>query len=187
MVLVLVLVVAVVMDVVDVVVRRRVRLASSDLFFPLGRRKFVNRFKEATVGSNRYLLLLLLFDLEDEDGWRHSNKSSSRPSSLGSSSSTQTHSWPSRQSHISSQHWMKSLGIKDKDGAFDGSRLSDGSAVGSTDGKSLRAALAGTQGFKAVTGEITYSRPGGVPMKGVSIIRVHDGKYKVEEVWFPKQ
>ena len=59
--------------------------------------------------------------------------------------------------------------------------------TGSTDGKSLRAALAGTQGFKAVTGEITYSRPGGVPMKGVSIIRVHDGKYKVEEVWFPKQ
>ena len=27
----------------------------------------------------------------------------------------------------------------------------------------------------------------GVPMKGVSIIGVHDGKYKVEEVWFPKQ
>jgi branched-chain amino acid transport system substrate-binding protein len=59
--------------------------------------------------------------------------------------------------------------------------------AGATDGKALRAALAGTQGFKAVTGEITYSRPSGVPMKGVSIISVHDGKYKVEEVWFPKQ
>ena len=59
--------------------------------------------------------------------------------------------------------------------------------AGTTDGKALRAALAGTQGFKAVTGEITYSRPSGVPMKGVSIISVHDGKYKVEEVWFPKQ
>ena len=59
--------------------------------------------------------------------------------------------------------------------------------AGTTDGKELRAALAGTQGFKAVTGEITYSRPSGVPMKGVSIISVHDGKYKVEEVWFPKQ
>jgi len=59
--------------------------------------------------------------------------------------------------------------------------------AGTTDGKALRAALAGTQGFKAVTGEITYSRPSGVPMKGVSIISVHDGKYKVEEVWFPKE
>ena len=59
--------------------------------------------------------------------------------------------------------------------------------AGSTDGKALRDALAGTKGFKAVTGEITYSRPSGVPMKGVSIISVHDGKYKVEEVWFPKQ
>ena len=59
--------------------------------------------------------------------------------------------------------------------------------AGSTEGKALRDALAGTKGFKAVTGEITYSRPSGVPMKGVSIISVHDGKYKVEEVWFPKQ
>jgi len=59
--------------------------------------------------------------------------------------------------------------------------------AGSTDGKALQEALAATKGFKAVTGEITYSRPTGVPMKGVSIISVHDGKYKVEEVWFPKQ
>ena len=59
--------------------------------------------------------------------------------------------------------------------------------AGSTDGKALREALAATKGFKAVTGEITYSRPTGVPMKGVSIISVHNGKYKVEEVWFPQQ
>ena len=59
--------------------------------------------------------------------------------------------------------------------------------AGSTDGKALRAALADTKGFKAVTGEITYSRPSGVPMKGVSIISVHNGQYKVEEVWFPQQ
>ncbi len=58
--------------------------------------------------------------------------------------------------------------------------------AGSTDGKALRTALAKTRGFKAVTGEITYSRPTGVPMKGVSIISVHNGTYKVEEVWFPK-
>jgi branched-chain amino acid transport system substrate-binding protein len=59
--------------------------------------------------------------------------------------------------------------------------------AGTTDGAALSAALAKTKGFKAVTGEITYSRPSGVPMKGVSIISVHGGKYKVEEVWFPKQ
>lgn len=58
--------------------------------------------------------------------------------------------------------------------------------AGSVEGKALRDALAATKGFKAVTGEITYSRPSGVPMKGVSIISVHSGKYKVEEVWFPK-
>jgi branched-chain amino acid transport system substrate-binding protein len=58
--------------------------------------------------------------------------------------------------------------------------------AGSTEGKALRDALAATRGYKAVTGEISYTRPSGVPMKGVSIISVHDGKYKVEEVWFPK-
>jgi branched-chain amino acid transport system substrate-binding protein len=59
--------------------------------------------------------------------------------------------------------------------------------AGTTEGKALREALAGTKGFKAVTGEISYTRPTGVPMKGVSIISVHSGKYKVEEIWFPKQ
>jgi len=57
--------------------------------------------------------------------------------------------------------------------------------AGTTEGKALRIALAGTMGFKAVTGEISYTRPSGVPMKGVSIISVHNGKYKVEEIWFP--
>jgi branched-chain amino acid transport system substrate-binding protein len=56
-----------------------------------------------------------------------------------------------------------------------------------TESKALREALAGTKGFKAVTGEISYTRPSGVPLKGVSIISVHNGKYKVEEIWFPKQ
>jgi branched-chain amino acid transport system substrate-binding protein len=58
--------------------------------------------------------------------------------------------------------------------------------AGTTEGKALRVALASTMGFKAVTGEISYTRPSGVPMKGVSIISVHNGKYKVEEIWFPK-
>jgi branched-chain amino acid transport system substrate-binding protein len=59
--------------------------------------------------------------------------------------------------------------------------------AGTTEGKALRDALAETKGYKAVTGEISYTRPSGVPLKGVSIISVHDGKYKVEEVWYPKQ
>ncbi|MCP4686674.1 MAG: ABC transporter substrate-binding protein [Desulfobacterales bacterium] len=58
--------------------------------------------------------------------------------------------------------------------------------AGSADGKPLRDALAATKGFNAVPGQITYSRPSGAPMKGVSIISVHKGKYKVEEIWFPK-
>ncbi len=58
--------------------------------------------------------------------------------------------------------------------------------AGSTDGEALSKALAATKGYKAVTGQITYSRASGVPMKGVSIISVHDGKYKVEKVWKPK-
>jgi branched-chain amino acid transport system substrate-binding protein len=58
--------------------------------------------------------------------------------------------------------------------------------AGSTDGKAMQKALAATKGYKAVTGEITYSRPSGVPVKGVSIISVKSGKYKVEEVWYPK-
>jgi len=59
--------------------------------------------------------------------------------------------------------------------------------AGTTDGKALRDALAATRGYKAVTGEISYTRPSRVPMKGVAIISVHNGKYKVEEVWYPKQ
>jgi len=59
--------------------------------------------------------------------------------------------------------------------------------AGSTDGKALQQALAATKGYKAVTGEISYTRPSGVPLKGVSIISVHNGKYKVEEVWYPQQ
>ncbi len=58
--------------------------------------------------------------------------------------------------------------------------------AGKTDGKALQKALAATKGYKAVTGEIGYSRPSMVPAKGVSIISVKAGKYKVEEVWYPK-
>jgi len=55
----------------------------------------------------------------------------------------------------------------------------------SADPKALKQALSKTMGFKAVTGEISYTRPSRVPVKGVSIISVKKGVYTVEEVWFP--
>ena len=57
--------------------------------------------------------------------------------------------------------------------------------AGSTDGKAMCKALRETKGFKGVTGEITFSRASGVPMKPVAIISLNDGKFKVEEVWYP--
>jgi branched-chain amino acid transport system substrate-binding protein len=58
--------------------------------------------------------------------------------------------------------------------------------AGSVESKVLKETLAKTMGFKAVTGEISYTRPSRVPVKGVSIISVKKGIYKVEEVWFPE-
>ena len=59
--------------------------------------------------------------------------------------------------------------------------------AGSAEPKALKDALAKTMGFKAVTGEISYTRPSGVPVKGVSIISVKKGKYNVEEIWYPTE
>ena len=59
-------------------------------------------------------------------------------------------------------------------------------AAGSADKEALRKALAATKGYKGVTGEITYSRPSGVPLKNVAIIGVKDGKYSLLETWQPK-
>jgi branched-chain amino acid transport system substrate-binding protein len=42
--------------------------------------------------------------------------------------------------------------------------------AGSAEGKALRDALAATKGYKAVTGEITYARPTGVPIKGYPLL-----------------
>jgi branched-chain amino acid transport system substrate-binding protein len=55
----------------------------------------------------------------------------------------------------------------------------------SAEPKALKESLAKTMGYKAVTGEISYTRPSGVPVKGVSIISVKKGKYSVEEIWYP--
>lgn len=50
----------------------------------------------------------------------------------------------------------------------------------------IRDALTETRGFKAVTGEISYTRPSMVPPKPVAIVSVKGGKYAVEEIWKPK-
>jgi branched-chain amino acid transport system substrate-binding protein len=41
-------------------------------------------------------------------------------------------------------------------------------------------------GYKAVTGEISYTRASRVPMKPVAIIGVKNGKYEYLETWLPK-
>lgn len=58
--------------------------------------------------------------------------------------------------------------------------------AGSAESKPLQEALAATREFEGVTGKVAYTRATGVPMKAVSIISVHDGKYNVEEIWLPK-
>lgn len=57
--------------------------------------------------------------------------------------------------------------------------------AGKGDARTLVKALRGTRHFEGVTGKIDYSRKSGVPRKAVSIIGVHGGAYKVEEVWMP--
>jgi branched-chain amino acid transport system substrate-binding protein len=49
--------------------------------------------------------------------------------------------------------------------------------AGSTDPKAIRDALAATQGFAAVTGQITYAPGQRKPNKSVTIIQVQDGAY----------
>jgi len=58
--------------------------------------------------------------------------------------------------------------------------------AGSAEPAAIKKALSETKGYKAVTGAITYSRPSGVPVKGVSVISVKGGTYKVEEIWYPE-
>ncbi len=49
----------------------------------------------------------------------------------------------------------------------------------------IRDALEKTMGFKAVTGEISYTRDSMVPPKPISIISVNGGKFAVETIWQP--
>lgn len=57
--------------------------------------------------------------------------------------------------------------------------------AGSAEPSAIRDALAETNGFKAVTGEISYTRENMVPPKPVSIISVQNGEFAVEQIWTP--
>ncbi len=57
--------------------------------------------------------------------------------------------------------------------------------AGSAEPAAIRDALERTRGFKAVTGEISYTRESMVPPKPISIISVHGGAFEVEDIWRP--
>lgn len=59
--------------------------------------------------------------------------------------------------------------------------------AGTTEPEALKKALGSTMGYPAVTGEISYTRPSGVPVKPVSIIGVFNGRYELLENWYPEQ
>jgi branched-chain amino acid transport system substrate-binding protein len=52
-----------------------------------------------------------------------------------------------------------------------------------TDRKALTKALSQTKGFKAVTGEITYTQQNRVPIKPIAIISFNNGKYQLVQTW----
>jgi branched-chain amino acid transport system substrate-binding protein len=58
--------------------------------------------------------------------------------------------------------------------------------AGSADPKAIRDALAATQGFKGVTGVISYEPGKRVPNKSVTIIKVQDGVYSFFKEVAPK-
>jgi len=60
------------------------------------------------------------------------------------------------------------------------------SKANSAEPAKLREALAATRGYKAVTGEISYTRANMVPPKPVAIVGVQNGKYSLLETWNPK-
>ncbi len=57
--------------------------------------------------------------------------------------------------------------------------------AGSAEPDAIRDALEKTRGYKAVTGEISYTRESMVPPKPISIISVQNGKFEVEQIWRP--
>lgn len=57
--------------------------------------------------------------------------------------------------------------------------------AGSAEPSAIRDALEQTRGYKAVTGEVSYTRESMVPPKPISVISVHGGKFEVETIWRP--
>jgi branched-chain amino acid transport system substrate-binding protein len=58
--------------------------------------------------------------------------------------------------------------------------------AGTTDGQPLIQAIGATRNFKAVTGEISYSRPNHAPVKPIAIMEIKNGEYSVAETVTPK-
>ncbi|MEW5816306.1 MAG: ABC transporter substrate-binding protein [Spirochaetota bacterium] len=58
--------------------------------------------------------------------------------------------------------------------------------AGTDEKEALKKALSQTSGYKAVTGEISYTRPSRVPLKPVAIIGVKNGQYEYLQTWMPK-
>jgi branched-chain amino acid transport system substrate-binding protein len=59
--------------------------------------------------------------------------------------------------------------------------------AGSTDPKAIRDALQATKGLAGVTGEISYTAGSRIPQKGVTIIRVKDGKFTLAQELVPQR
>lgn len=57
--------------------------------------------------------------------------------------------------------------------------------AGTAEGEALKNALSNTEGYPAVTGEISYTRESRVPVKPVAIIGVQNGEYEYVETWWP--
>ena len=53
------------------------------------------------------------------------------------------------------------------------------------DSKALTKALSETKGFKAVTGEISYTQQNRVPTKPIAIVSFNNGKYQLVKTWKP--
>jgi branched-chain amino acid transport system substrate-binding protein len=59
--------------------------------------------------------------------------------------------------------------------------------AGSADPRAIREALAQTRDLPGVTGAITYQTGSRIPQKGVTVIRVNDGKFTLAAEVVPQK
>jgi branched-chain amino acid transport system substrate-binding protein len=57
--------------------------------------------------------------------------------------------------------------------------------AGGTDSQAIAKALAETREFKAVTGDISFTRPSRVPIVPVGIVAIQNQKYQLMTSWAP--